>query len=87
MPPQARKPREIRSANVDPRMPASVVVMKFGGLTRFCDWTGFKTSTVWDWMINGYVPSKRQPHVMEMAKLHGVDLEPADFVFQPDKAA
>jgi hypothetical protein len=82
-----RKPRAIRSANVDPRMPASVVVTRFGGLTRFCDWTGYKTSTVWDWMRNGYIPANRQTHVMAMAEAHGVDLAPADFVFQPDRAA
>lgn len=82
-----RKPHRIRSESIDPRMPASVVMMKFGGLTRFCDWTGFKTSTAWDWQRKGYIPAERQPHVMERALAHGVELDPADFVYQPGAAA
>lgn len=87
MNPAIRKPRAIKSENVDPRMPASIVVSKFGGLTRFCEWTGYKTSTVWNWMARGYIPADRQTHVLEMAKLHGVAVDPLDFVFQPGEAA
>lgn len=75
--------RPIRSDNVDPRMPASIVVSKFGGLSRFCEWTGYKSSTVWNWLVKGYVPADRQTHVLDMAKLHGVEVDPADFVYNP----
>lgn len=87
MNPSPRKPRAIRSDKVDPRMPASVVVEKFGGLTRFSDWTGYPTSTVWNWMIVGFIPPRKQSHVLDMARLHGVEVAPADFVFDPGEEA
>lgn len=79
--------RPIRSENVDPRMPASIVVDRFGSLARFCEWTGFKRSTVWNWLLRGYIPADRQSHVLEMARLHNVVLEAADFVFDPEEEA
>jgi hypothetical protein len=82
---ESQKPRRIRSGSINPEMPASVVVTRFGGLTRFCEWTGFPTSTVWNWMAKGYIPAERQPHVLERAERHGVELEAADFVFQPGR--
>lgn len=82
-----RKQQTIRSDRINPSMPASVVVVKFGGLTRFCQLTGYRTSTVWDWMRKGYIPANRQPHVLEMARLYGIELQPGDFVYQPPAAA
>ncbi len=83
----SRKTREITSDSINPQMPASVVVAKFGGLTRFCDWTGFKTSTVWNWQRKGFIPAERQSHVLETARRFGVQIEPGDFVFQPEALA
>lgn len=84
---RSRKAITPRSAQLNPEMPANVIIGRFGGLTRFCDWTGYKTSTVWDWQRKGFIPADRQPHVLEVAQRHGIELEPADFVFQPQQGA
>lgn len=83
MPASSRKQQTVRSDRINPSMPASVVISRFGGLTRFCQLTGYKTSTVWDWMAKGFIPADRQTHVLEMARLYELPLEPADFVYQP----
>jgi hypothetical protein len=68
-------------------MPASRIVERFGGLARFCEWTGYKRSTVWNWLLRGFIPADRQPHVLESARLHGVEIAAADFVYDPGEEA
>lgn len=86
-----RKQRAITSARVDPNKPASVVINRFGGLTRFCELTGFATSTAHGWTVSGYIPPRRgktlyHARILEVAERKGIALEPADFVEKPPQA-
>ncbi len=75
-----RKPRQIKNPAIDHTKPAYIVVEKFGGLSRFCELTAFATSTVYDWLIGGHIPGKHHRYIMEMARTHTIEIEPADFV-------
>jgi hypothetical protein len=74
------------ASTIDPDAPASVVVRKFGGLARFCQLTGFATSTVHDWMVKGLIPAARQEHVLAVAAEHRIKVKPAEFVPTPKAA-
>lgn len=83
-----RKQRAITSDKVDPTKPASIVIDKFGGLTRFCEITGYATSTAHGWTVSGYIPPHRRgasthAFILAKAKQNGVKLDPADFVDKP----
>lgn len=93
---QLPKQRAITSERVDPNKPASRVINKFGGLTRFCQLTGFATSTAHGWTLRGYIP----PHgrgddrsvsyhvrIMEIAAENKIELSATDFIDQPVLAA
>lgn len=88
-----RKPRKISNPMLDRSKPASTVVNKFGGLTPFCEATGYPTSTVSGWIVNGYIPARYQRrcaderrgtsihlHILEVAKANRIKLLPSDFV-------
>jgi hypothetical protein len=82
---QAKKQRAITSTRVDPNKPASVVIDRFGGLTRFCALTGYPTSTAHGWTVSGYIPAHRKgvsihTHILGIAEKEGVPLLPAHFV-------
>lgn len=84
-----RKQRQIISDRVDESMPASIVINKFGGLSRFCEITGFAISTVHGWTVSGFVPNRKkngvsyQAYIMATAAEKGIELEPSDFFEQP----
>jgi len=83
-----RKQRRITSSKVDPAKPASRVINAFGGLTRFCELTGYPTSTAHGWTVSGYIPPHRRghsvhAHILAIAVREKVELEAADFVDQP----
>lgn len=84
----ARKQRAITSDKVDPNKPASIVIDKFGGLTRFCEITGYATSTAHGWTVNGYIPAKkgRYAFIIAKGKEHGIKVTAADFVGDPETA-
>lgn len=90
-PPQPRKQRAITSGRVDPSKPASVVINLFGGLTRFCELTGYATSTAHGWTVSGYIPAHRKgvgihAHILGVAKANEIALLPEHFVEQPAMA-
>jgi hypothetical protein len=79
----ARKQRAITSGKVDPNKPASIVINKFGGLTLFCEITGFATSTAHGWTVSGYIPPRHHAAILAKAAEHSIALEPGDFVERP----
>lgn len=88
MPEPIRKQRRIISSRVDPDKPASRVINCFGGLTRFCELTGYPTSTAHGWTVSGYIPAQRKgqsvhKHILFVAGAEGIKLAAADFVDQP----
>ena len=61
-----KKMRKSNSAKVNPDMPAAIVVRKCGGLSAVVRkseelWPDapYKSSTVWDWMVKGYIPPEQ----------------------------
>lgn len=80
---EARKPRAIKSKRIDPNAPASLVVTAFGGLSLFCQETGFKSSTVWGWLEKGFIPADHQPHIRAVAERLELDILAATFVAEP----
>lgn len=89
--PQPRKQRAITSGRVDPTKPASVVINLFGGLTRFCDLTGYATSTAHGWTVSGYIPAHRKgvgihAHILGVAASNDIPLLAEHFVEQPAPA-
>lgn len=87
-----RRRRATTSSRVDKSAPAyRVVVERFGGLTNFCEQTGFNPSTVHRWLRNGFVPAKwyrdgqsYPRYIMWCARLHEVELSAEDFLEDPD---
>lgn len=83
-----RKQRKIISGKVDRSKPASRVIDAFGGLTRFCELTGYASSTAHGWTVSGYIPAHRKGqsihgHILAVAGREGVKIEPGDFVDSP----
>lgn len=88
--PAARKQRAITSTRIDQTKPAYIVIqIRFEGLTRFCQLTGFSISTAHDWLTKGYIPPTRrdgspcQAHILQVAADNGIVMQAADFVEQP----
>lgn len=88
---QTRKQRKITSERIDQTKPAFMVVNAFGGLTRFCEITGFAPSTVHSWLVNGLIPSRYlddsdlgrisyQAWILVCAERNKVKMAPAIFV-------
>jgi hypothetical protein len=77
-----RKPRTPKDASaIDQNSSAWIIINdKFGGLARYCAFSGDPTSTVWGWLQRGYIPPLKQPRVLELAKKHKIDVKPADFI-------
>lgn len=88
----AKKQRALTSTKVDRLKPASVIIDKFGGLTRFCEMTGYKIQTAHRWTTSGYIPpywngASRHLHILEVAKANRIKLLPSDFVEVPHVAS
>jgi hypothetical protein len=81
-----RKRHPTTSDRIDKAQPAYIVVDKFGGLAKFCQVTGWPTSTVHDWLVKGLIPADRQARTLELAALHRVRVKAVDFVPQPKAA-
>lgn len=65
---------------------AERIIEKFGGVTATARALGHKfPTTVQGWKSRGYIPAPKQAGVLEAARAHGVELEPADFF--PDENA
>ena len=86
----ARKQRIITSDKIDQTRPASIVInRRFRGLADFCQIMGYPTSTVYEWLLNGYIPSRYagQPTCAEIIRRgaeRGYLISPADFIDAPD---
>lgn len=88
----APQPRKSWSVKIDATAPATRVVNKFGGLSAFCEATGFATSTVHSWQVRGLVPSRMmdtaegrmsyQAWIMRCGKERGVEIDATDFIEQ-----
>jgi hypothetical protein len=85
-----RKQRRTISKHIDETKPAPRIVHKAGGLTRFCEITGFKTSTVHTQMRNGFFPNplhedsglSLQAFIITRLREHGIEIDPAEFIEQ-----
>lgn len=84
-----RKPRAITSEKVDQDRPAFRIIAKFGGLTRFCEITGFPISTVHGWTVTGLIPNRKRDGVgipafiMNKGAEIGVSIDPSEFIDMP----
>lgn len=79
---QNPKPRQGRplSDKIDRGAPASIVIGKFGGLTPFCQLSGYPVSTVHDWTAKGLIPSSEFAKILRLAKEFDFPVDRADFV-------
>lgn len=77
---RGRGARTLTSDRIDRTAPASIVIEKFGGLTRFCELTAVPTSTAHSWAEVGLIPARRQAHILQVAATHSVPVTPPDFV-------
>jgi len=57
---------------------ASDIIDKFGGQSALAKMLNKRQSTVRHWYVNG-IPAKWQKPVLELAKNHGINLQPGDF--------
>lgn len=86
---KVRKQRAITSRRVDPSKPAAIIINeRFGGLTRFCNLTGYKTSTAHGWTLDGVIQPRLKgestyPHILQVAAENGIEIDPSDFVEKP----
>lgn len=83
--PPPRKQRALSAEQIDRTKPASLIVAKFGGLMRFCNLTGYKTSTVHGWVVRGFIPAHRggvshHAHIMKIAAANKIELTATDFL-------
>ena len=80
---KAKKPRAARRSNtlnVDHNTTAyKIIMVKFGGLGKFCELSRKATSTVWGWLLRGQIPTIQQQFVLDLARKHKIELTPADF--------
>lgn len=82
------KQRKVTSEAIDRTKPASVVIDKFGGLTRFCTATGYGISTAHSWIRRGFIPPvlRTMPdrsvhqHIIAVGRTMRIIVKPADFV-------
>ncbi len=70
------------SNKIDPRAPAAIVIDRFGGLSRFCEATGYPTSTVHDWLVKGLIPQPRWNHIKARSNAMPVPVGDHDFLDQ-----
>jgi hypothetical protein len=81
---RGRRPGTTTSEKVDQNAPAFRVINgPFGGLTRFCDLTGFKLGTAHGWLVKGLFPSDNHAHILAVAERHSLTVTKADLVPDP----
>jgi len=61
-------------------MSAKSVVAKFGGQTALAAMIGKGQPTVSYWVKTDRIPAKWQPTLLELARIHNIDLSPDDFM-------
>lgn len=65
---------------VDRGAPASKVVNKFDGISRFCRETGFKLGTVHRWLVKGHIDGKYHDTINAAAARLKIRINPLDYV-------
>jgi DNA-binding transcriptional regulator YdaS (Cro superfamily) len=63
--------------------PAENIISKLGGTRRAAALIGVPPSTVQSWKESGFIPARRQGHVLEVAAGNGIDLLASDFMTTP----
>ena len=59
---------------------AQHIINKFGGTRRAAALIGVPPSTVQSWKESGFVPARRQAHVLNVAAANGIALSASDFI-------
>ena len=87
-------PRQMNKM-LDPTAPANRIVVRFVGMQRVHELTGFATSTIYSWQKVGLIPAKwrydeisgrtesYQRFLLRVAAENSIDLGPADFIEGP----
>jgi hypothetical protein len=76
--------RRLLTVDHDQSTPAfKVVVELFGGVSAFKRTTGIPITTCHDWLRDGYIPSRRIPHIRAVALREGIDLPVEMLVGEP----
>ncbi len=63
--------------------PAQHIIDKLGGTRRAAALIGVPPSTVQSWKESGFVPARRQAHVLDVAAANGIELTASDFISPP----
>lgn len=59
---------------------AASIIDKFGGINAMARALGHRNaSTVQGWKATGFIPARRQSHVLETAQRLGLNVTPSDF--------
>jgi hypothetical protein len=66
--------------------PAQYIIHKLGGTRRAAALIGVPPSTVQSWKESGFVPARRQAHVLDVAAANGIALAASDFITAPSPA-
>ena len=66
---------------------AQRVIAKFGGQSALAKLLNKRQSTVQYWVKSERIPAQWQQPLLSLAKDHGIDLTPDDFVISPDAMA
>jgi hypothetical protein len=69
----------MESAQEFPNVATRIIDGVFGGTRKLARGLRLSASTVQSWKVAGYIPPKRQPKVLALARRRGLKLEPADF--------
>ena len=67
--------------------PAQRVITRFGGQSALAKLLEKRQSTVQHWVKSERVPAKWQQPLLSLARDHGIDLTPDDFVMSPEALA
>ena len=62
------------------------VIRKFGSQQRVAELLGIWQTAVSGWVRRGAIPARRQEELLTAAKRAGVDLSPADFFGEAERA-
>lgn len=63
--------------------PAQHIIDMLGGTRRAAALIGVPPSTVQSWKETGFVPARRQAHILDVAAANGIAISASDFITPP----
>lgn len=65
----------------------TAIIKKFGTQERLAGLLAVRQSVIAGWKRRGVVPARQQVRVLQVARVHGIDLSPSDFFEKSSEAA